>query len=297
MIATDKPIVIRMSGGLANRMFQYTYALYLEKLGYKVYVDNNYKATKWKMEDVSWEKIFPHAKLKEASSSLIFRYGGGYDFLSKVRRHYIPFLNSVYQVPSAFYCPDEHLFHRYHYIIGVYQNAPMADKVTNEAKACFEFSEFTDERNINLKKQMTAENSVAIHVRKGKDYLTRPDFKGTCDIEYYKSAIDYVKQHVANPKFYVFTDNPSWVKENLTFFDYQLVEGNPPVGWGNHFDMQLMSCCKHNIIANSTYSWWGAYLNNNPDKIVIGPKQWFSVEKMQKYHLKDETLCKDWIAL
>lgn len=74
---------------------------------------------------------------------------------------------------------------------------------------------------------------------------------------------------VAVPKFYVFTDNPDWVRENFKDIEYTLVEGNPASGWGSHFDMQLMSVCKHNIISNSTYSWWSAFLNAHPQKIVV----------------------------
>ncbi len=134
-------------------------------------------------------------------------------------------------------------------------------------------------------------------MRKGKDYLQRECYKGTCDIDYYQKAVSYIKEHVSSPKFYVFTDNPSWVKDNFKYFDYVLVDHNPVIGFGNHFDMQLMSCCKHNIIANSTYSWWGAYLNSNKEKIVIGPTYWFN-KNMEIYReLQNVTLCKNWIAL
>ena len=294
----NKPIVIRMSGGLANRMFQYSCALYLSKKGYNVYVDNNYKPTKWKMEEISWEKIFPDAPLRQAPKWLLFKYGGGYDLFSKIRRHSgIGWIHCVYSMPNAFVFPKENDLQKHHYIIGIMQNAEMTKSIEDELRQCFKFNSFVDESNSSLEKRMKMEESVAIHVRKGKDYLTRPDYIGTCDVEYYKHAVDYVKRHVKAPKFYVFTDNPSWVKGNFSFFDYQLVDYNPPIGWGNHFDMQLMSCCKHNIIANSTYSWWGAFLNPNLDKIVIGPKYWFN-ETMEVHRgLQNATLCSTWVAI
>lgn len=123
---------------------------------------------------------------------------------------------------------------------------------------------------------MLSENSVAIHVRKGADYQSKQNRKNTCTIDYYRLAIDYIRMHVQNPVFYVFTDNKDWVIENFTDLDYTLCDWNPTSGKQNYLDMQLMSCAKHNVIANSTYSWWGAWLNENSDKIVIAPKRWFN---------------------
>lgn len=143
---------------------------------------------------------------------------------------------------------------------------------------------------------MRNENSIAIHLRKGADYL-KSDLmgKGLCPVEYYISAINYIKSHVDNPVFYVFTDNPNWVKENLPNFDYTLVDWNPVSGKRSFRDMQLMTYAKHNIIANSTYSWWGAWLNSNPDKIVIAPKKFFN--PVNDFFSKSDIICEDWIAL
>ena len=99
-------------------------------------------------------------------------------------------------------------------------------------------------------------------------------------MDYYRNAIAYMKNHLVNPRFFVFADNKEWVKEYFTGFEYTLVDGNPGDGWGSHFDMQLMSLCKHNIISNSTYSWWGAYLNGD-NGVVITPtrEQYLTAEK------------------
>ena len=290
--------VIRMSAGLANRMLQYTYALYLKKKGYDVYVDNNYKATKWKMEDIEWNRIFPNATLRQASSSLIFKYGGSYSTIDKIRRHYLPFLSSVWISENAVSIPTGEDLKKFNYFTGVYQNAGIAEAVENVVKGLFHFSDFeVGSKNAELAMNMRSENSVAIHLRKGKDYMKNEAFANTCPLEYYLKAVDIINDRVKDPVFYVFTDNPDWVKENLKGIDYTLVEGNPAIGWGNHFDMQLMSCCKHNIIANSTYSWWGAFLNDNPDKIVIDPKYWFNpmIENYRKR--ENNTACNGWILL
>lgn len=290
-------MVIRMAAGLANRMFQYAYALYLRKQGVDAFVDNNYKATKWKMEDIDWSRIFPNAPLNQASHSLIFKLGGAYDVFSKVRRHYLTFTTKYVQMPTAFKSPSSEYYNSDEYVVGIFQNAKVVDYVKDEIVVAFSFSPFTDEKNLQLKKELESCNSVAVHLRKGEDYLLRATaYKGTCGVDYYLKAIDIIKQKVDNPKFFVFTDNPKWVKENLRGFDYTLVDNNPAIGWGNHFDMQLMSYCKHNIIANSTYSWWGAYLNKNPNKIVIAPLQWFSPQHDSKSYA-DETICSGWIGI
>ena len=101
---------------------------------------------------------------------------------------------------------------------------------------------------------------------------------------------------LVNPRFFVFADNKEWVKEYFTGFEYTLVDGNPGDGWGSHFDMQLMSLCKHNIISNSTYSWWGAFLNASSKKVVIIPKVWFNPDSCDDF-TSEKLLCKGWIQL
>ncbi|MBN1585116.1 alpha-1,2-fucosyltransferase [Candidatus Uhrbacteria bacterium] len=118
--------------------------------------------------------------------------------------------------------------------------------------------------------------SVSLHVRRG-DYVTDPNtnaYHGTCSPEYYGEAIGLIAEKVSNPHFFVFSDDIEWVKANIGI-DYPVTyvsgEGRP-----DYEELRLMSYCRHNIIANSSFSWWGAWLNPNPDKIVIAPKRWFS---------------------
>lgn len=290
--------VIRMSAGLANRMLQYTYYLYLKKIGYEVYLDNKYKATKWQMENINWEQIFPHANIAQASQSLIFRYGGGYNIFDKLRRHYLKLFNRVWIATDGTTIPSDEDLLKFRYFIGTYQDASIADFVKEEVLKAFSFSEFEEgSKNKELELKMKSENSVSIHFRKGKDYLSYTKFNNTCPIEYYQAAIDIICSKVKDPVFYVFTDNREWVEKNFHDVQYTIIDNNPAIGWGNHFDLQLMSSCKHNIIANSTYSWWGAYLNPNPDKIVINPKYWFNPALSKYKNLKNKTACKGWTLL
>lgn len=287
-------VIVNMACGLANRMFQYSYYIYLKKLGYNVSIDF-YTNTQLAHENVKWLRIFPNAQYEQASRWDVLRLGGGEDIISKIRRKCIPFGHRVMQQPTAF---DAHIPQKKgdRYVMGVFQNAKMVDSIKSEILQKFTFMPLADERNIVLQRELQSCNSVGIHIRKGQDYMSRIWYQDTCPLDYYRKAIAYIKERIENPKFYVFADNPTWVKENFKEFDYTLVEGNPPAGWGSHFDMQLMSYCKHNIISNSTYSWWGAFLNKNPEKIVILPHQWFNPKSCEESTC-EKVQCEGWVAL
>ncbi len=287
-------IIVNMACGLANRMFQYSYYLYLKKNGYEAKVDF-YHSAKLAHEKVAWNEIFPDATIDQASSWTVFKTGGGADVVSKIRRKYIPALTKVIYMPTAFdaFIP---FVRNDAYVIGVFQNAVMVTSVEDEVRRCFRFQPFTDKRNLELEMELKSCESVAIHVRKGDDYMKRIWYQDTCPMDYYLRAIEEVKERVHNPRFYVFADNKDWVKEHFEHIDYTLAEGNPASGWGSHFDMQLMSVCKHNIISNSTYSWWSAFLNNHSDKLVIGPKIWFNPDSCEEF-VSDRSMCKDWILI
>ena len=284
-----------MACGIANRMFQYAYYLYLKKMGYDVMIDY-YHTVVLAHEDVAWERIFPNAPITQVSAWRAFVLGGGSGLFSKIRRRYLPKTCKVHYMSTAFSAEIPIRDGVDKYIFGVFQNAAMVGCIKKELQQLFSFAPFADEHNITLQLEMTECNSIGIHIRKGKDYMSRIWYQETCPLDYYRKAIAYIKERIENPKFYVFADNPTWVKENFKEFDYTLVEGNPPAGWGSHFDMQLMSCCKHNIISNSTYSWWGAFLNKNPEKIVILPHQWFNPKSCEESTC-EKVQCKGWVAL
>ena len=285
-----------MACGLANRMFQYAFYLLLKERGYDAKVDY-YKSAKLAHEDVQWNDIFPHAKLDQAPAFKVLMLGGGANIISRFRRKYLPSSTNVITMSTAF-DTDLHIDDKTQdkYIIGVFQNACVVESVGNLVKQCFLFRPFADERNIRLEKEMQACESVAIHVRKGDDYRQRIWYQNTCPVEYYRNAVAEMKNRLKEPRFYVFTDNPDWVRAHFTGFEYELVDGNPGSGWGSHCDMQLMSLCKHNIISNSSYSWWGAYLNNTLNKIVVCPRIWFNPESTKDFS-SNPLLAEGWISL
>lgn len=138
----------------------------------------------------------------------------------------------------------------------------------------FIFPPIVDETNLRLLEQIRQGQSVAIHARRG-DMLSRSGVYYTGG--YFKRAIHYIKKHIQNPDFYFFSDPGSceWCLEHLNVFGLNANDNITCVNWNKGMesfrDMQLMSQCKHNIITNSSFGWWGAYLNNNPNKITISP--------------------------
>ena len=121
--------------------------------------------------------------------------------------------------------------------------------------------------------QMQNTNSVSLHIRRG-DYLTVSDvYGGICTPEYYEKAMKQMEEWHPDCHFFVFTNDTKWVKENYHQKNLTVVEGNDEDA--GYIDLYLMTRCKHYILANSSFSWWGCYLSTSKDKKVIAPKQWF----------------------
>ena len=132
--------------------------------------------------------------------------------------------------------------------------------------------------NAEMAKKIKATNSVSVHIRR-TDYVSTRTYRNiynVCDLEYYKLAVDYISKRVDDPTFFVFSDDIPWAKTNM-HFPYKMVFVDINDMGTGYEDLRLMSQCKHNIIANSTFSWWGAWLNKNPKKIVVAPHQWFGI--------------------
>lgn len=143
---------------------------------------------------------------------------------------------------------------------------------------------------IKFARNIKQDNSVSIHFRRG-DYINNPDFfiqYCHCSFEYYTQAAKYILKKNPDAHFYVFSDEPDWVRNN---YNLEIPMTVIPEGNASYVDLWLMSLCKHNIIANSSFSWWAALLNQNTFKIVIYPKAWFKNHKTPVFHDKS------WLSL
>lgn len=201
----------------------------------------------------------------------------------------IPFIGDKFIEPNNF---DGNLQHdQYVFLWGLFQNEAYFKKYRKEILRAFRFKKEMSDKNKQLAQLIQKSNSIAMHIRRG-DYLAENSVQHVLSPYYYKLAADYIAKRVKNPHFYIFSDDMAWVKQNIKLkYPHTFVEHNS--GKDSYNDMRLMSLCKHNIIANSTFSWWGAWLNENPNKIVIAPDIWLK----NKAWFVDRVVPKDWIRL
>lgn len=139
--------------------------------------------------------------------------------------------------------------------------------------------------------EIQKENSVCVHVRRG-DYLQKANYFGVLSVGYYAKALDYLRRNTGKFKVYFFSDDMDWVKENIRIKeDHEFVSGI--ISKNNVEDFYLMTNCRHHIIANSSFSWWAAWLNPNKEKTIIAPEKWFN---SNQYH-PDDVVPDNWIKI
>ena len=299
-------IAVNVNAGLANQMFHYAFGRGLINKGYDVFFDQiNFRYRKeWIFENIRLQDAFPNIEIKEMPKGK-FKWICIHETnkVSKgLRLIMINFHNLIgdekyiFETDYGYISDIEGKITKNCILKGFWQSEKYFAHCKDDIRKQFSFLPFDEKKNIAIMNKMEKENSVAIHLRKGADYLQSELMgKGLCGVEYYIKAIEYIKQNVDNPVFYVFTDNPEWVKNNLPKFDYILVDWNEVAGKKNFRDMQLMSCAKHNIIANSTYSWLVAWLNPYPNKIVLVPSKFFI--PIIKFFSCSDILCEDWVRI
>jgi hypothetical protein len=178
------------------------------------------------------------------------------------------------------------------YLQGYFQSSQMVEAVADELRVDLTLKEAAKGKNLELLRQIRrSRNPVSLHVRRGDSTLPW-EGKVVLPMEYYAHAISMMKERFVDPDFFVFSDDMSFVKEHLPREARMMfVEHNDD--FGSHEDLRLMSACHHQIIANSTFSWWGAWLNSRAEKMVIAPRHWFLAEDNCHQNLVQE----DWIPL
>ena len=164
------------------------------------------------------------------------------------------------------------------YLQGYWQSEKYFERYRTAIQEDFAFKLPFVGKNVELAARISQTNSVSLHVRRG-DYLSDKKataLHGLCSIDYYREATESIGIKIDAPTFFIFSDDIDWVKKNLKIrFPCQYVDHNQ--GLDSFNDMHLMSLCHHNIIANSSFSWWAAWLNANECKLVLAPKKWFSI--------------------
>lgn len=272
--------IIHFYGGLGNQMFQYAFYLSLH--------------CKYKLSIYLFDIQGSLSCHNGFELPFIFKNcHRGNSWLYKFTSNKIPFIlanHLLYEQADALqYFPEVYDFIGFSVSYkGFWQTERYFQNIEKRVRKAFVFNEgLLNTKNHELSKQMQAVNSVSLHVRRG-DYLYE-SFRQTCDIEYYQRAINYINSHVKEPVYYVFSDDIEWCKSNLPAINTTFIDWNN--GSSNWQDMFLMSQCKHNIVANSSFSWWGAWLNAFVNKIVIAPQVWF----VGNYN--EDIVPKEWIRL
>lgn len=276
--------IIFICGGIGNQLFQYAFARKMQIITQDVV----------KIDSESFFKIFKEKKIKDSRSFLLSSFNCLYeeasnDDIKKIRNRYGLFSKVLRKFSNKFiykynitYNPDIFQIKGDKYIEGYWQSpnyfSDIREILLEELMPVNTFSHVA----LEYKKKIIESNSVSLHIRRG-DYLSSQvlDRYGACSLLYYSSAIKSMNEMVQNPYFYVFSDDINWAIENFNKFDGNFVfiknEGLTDVE-----ELLLMSLCQHNIIANSTFSWWAAWLNKNNEKKVIAPDPWFDKEPYDK---------------
>jgi len=165
------------------------------------------------------------------------------------------------------------------YLSGYWQSERYFISAEDIIRDDFRFSTPLSDENLELADKIKHSESVSLHVRRG-DYINNSVY-ASCSLDYYQSAINHLSMQFDSPNFFIFSDDIDWVKENINLkHPHVYIDNNQ--GDQSYNDMRLMSLCRHNIIANSSFSWWGAWLNANDAKTVIAPKKWFNTDLNSK---------------
>jgi hypothetical protein len=268
-------VIIKLQGGLGNQMFQYALGRKLELAKQKkVRYDFDYFEHQGHRP---YELYLFGLSLKRANKiDLLSSPISGNSFVNKFKTFY----HSVFRIaqlrqltfsfdPRFLEAPDNA------YLEGYWQTEKYFSDIRDKLIREFSFKNSVTKENQKYRDRILNFNSVSVHFRRG-DYLTDPNnLFQVCNWAYYVEAIQIMAGDISTPYFFIFSDDPEWCKKNITLDQpFEIVDVNTKEN--SHLDMYLMSQCRHNIIANSSFSWWAAWLNQHADKRVIAPKNWFS---------------------
>lgn len=287
-----------MNGGLGNQMFQYALGrslaiknntvLKLEISELEVLKDRKYLLDNFniKAEMATSEEVMSFTN-SNSLRNLIFK------FQNKL------FSKKYYEKPiviEQYYHFDENILrvHNNSFLKGYWQCERYFLEYKDQIQSDFTVKNKPNEVNAKMIEKIQKCNAVSLHVRRG-DYVSNKStnvYHGTCSIEYYRKCIDYINKKVNNPVFFVFSDDYEWTKRELPIKGevYYMEHNSTETPYE---DIRLMYNCKHFIIANSSLSWWGAWLGRNKDKIVLAPQKWFN---NSENNTKD-ILPKSWIKI
>ena len=289
-------IISRVHGGFGNQLFQYAIAKSLSLkfcIPFKLDLSPMSKYNLHNFDLAEFNIAFNVASPKDIkeiipfSNNLIMRAD------RYIQKMGIPTFNNIYFEQEPFKFDDIKLKTPSIYLYGYWQSYKYFNDYRSEIFSDVILKDCLDEKNLAVKSAIKETNSISIHIRRG-DYvknLKTASVHGVIGVDYYHKAIDIMNDMVESPEYFIFSDDIEWAKENLRDsgnFNYiDLNIDKKPV-----YDFELMRHCRHNIIANSTFSWWAAYLNNHTNKKIIAPKRWLNQNKVF-----EDLFPKEWLKI
>ena len=282
-------VIIQMSGGLGNQMFQYALYMKLVSQGKEVKFDdiNEYRTDLARPIMLSIFGIeYPRATWDE----IIAHTDGSLKLSHRIRRKIFGRKSLAIKEKNANYDPNL-LEHDPAYLVGYFQSEKYFKDIEADVRKAFTFPDCaslllpTDlEQRINTYQYMIEHTeSIGVHIRRGDYLIAYETHGGICTDAYYETAFAYMRARFPDAVFYIFSNEIKWAKRWLEArylnpgekkLDERFCLVEETTEHTGYLDMMLMSKCKHHIIANSSFSWWGAYLNNNPDKVILAPERW-----------------------
>jgi len=292
-------IIVRLIGGLGNQLFQYAVARHLAEIhGSVLKIDisgfETYKLHKYSL----WPfNIQEHFASTEEVAKLTPKMGVAGRMLrrllcrpQKLAKTHIKEKDPFCFNPEILNLPDGI------YLDGYWQTEKYFANIEDNIRREVTVKTPQMHKNKELAELIASCEAVSIHIRRG-DYVSNNDTNkkhGTCELDYYFRCVEHLGQMVERPHFFIFSDDPGWARDNLNLtYPTTIVDHNSADK--NYEDLRLMCQCKHNIIANSSFSWWGAWLNKNLDKIVIAPKKWLNDSSIDTSDL--DLITDSWIQL
>lgn len=273
-------IIVKLVGGLGNQMFQYAFAKKLSLAHDVPVMLDNYWYTDVKFgKDAAREYALGKFKTslplasREDIARLTADRGFWFKAIRKVKR-------DIFRIDEFSFDPKQLDTKDGSYLEGYWQTESYFSDIRSTIIDEFSLGEGLSPTGQVIAQQEESCNSVSIHIRRG-DYVSNKkvaDVFGVLSLVYYHNAVRAIKDKVSDPVFFVFSDDIKWAEANLDLGAGTVYVSRPEIK--DHEEIVLMSKCKHNIIANSSFSWWGAWLNQNPEKIVLAPSRWFKNSTM-----------------
>ena len=261
-------IIVKLMGGMGNQMFQYAAG---RRLAIKhktiLKLDLSFLLDKTPRENFTYRAYdLDVYNIQENFTSFIDKIKQKLKLINVIQQPHYHFYKKILSAPDN------------SYLVGFWQSEKYFIDIEQVIRKDFTLKFDLDYETKKMAEKIKSLNAVCLNVRRG-DFVSNPvanKFHGVCNLEYYLKSIEYITDRVSNPHFFVFSDDLEWCKKNLQI-DYPFtIVSHIYAGKKFEFKLKLMTLCKHYIISNSSFAWWGVWLNKNLEKIVIAPKKWFN---------------------